>query len=361
MRAVALDVMSGDAGMAVAIAAARRIKSAQPGWDIILVGDKARIAAELARSGGKDGWRIHHADEVVSMQEAPARALRKRNTSMRQALQLVADGHADAAVSAGNTGVLMGLGVMVLRTIEGIPRPAIASFIPNRDPQKSCCMLDLGANVSCTPTMLHSFALMGAALVQTIKGKPRPRVGLLNIGEEHHKGSELLKEAAQLLQGDPHLNFAGNVEGYALYGEDSGGIDVIVCDGFSGNVALKVSEGLAKMITGMIKDAVRATPLFRLCAVLAYPLFSHLRRQLDPRRYNGASFLGLRGVVVKSHGNADEVGFAAAIETAIAEAQQGLPAAIARNLTGGGSAPAPAAARESEDSEAAVLPSVQHA
>lgn len=343
MPAVALDVMSGDAGPGIAIAAAQRCRRAHAGWQFILVGDEEKIRAELKKRGMEnEEWRIEHADEVVSMKELPTRAVRRRNTSMRRALELVAQGEAAAAVSAGNTGALMGLGVLVLRPIPGINRPAIASFVPNRDPQHSCCMLDLGANVKCSAPMLHDFALMGAALVQTVKNKKNPRVGLLNIGEEEHKGNEVLKEAAALLKNNPHINFIGNIEGYAMYSSGSDSVDVVVCDGFSGNVALKVSEGLAKMVREMIKDVLGENWLCRVCGVLATPLLLRLRKRFDHRQYNGASFLGLQGVVVKSHGNADEIGFAAAVQTAIEAAKQDLPGIIARNANFDADTPPPA-------------------
>ena len=350
MPVVALDVMSGDAGLNVAIAAARRSKIANASWQFTLVGDKARISDALSDIGeAASDWRIEHAAQEVSMREAPARALRRRDTSMRRALELVAQKEAVAAVSAGNTGALMGLGMLVLRPIEGIARPAIASFIPNRNPQHSCCMLDLGANVKCTAAMLRDFALMGSALVQALKNKSHPRVGLLNIGEEEYKGSDVLKEAGQLLANNPSINFIGNIEGYSVYSSGSDSVDVVVCDGFSGNVALKVSEGLAKMISGMLQDTLRETWHAKLCGLLAYPLLSKLRRRFDHRQYNGASFLGLQGVVVKSHGNADEIGFLAAIQTAIEAAKQDLPAIIAKSAAIGGGAAAAKQQAEAAD------------
>lgn len=362
MPGVALDVMSGDAGLRVALAAAQHCRTANPGWEFILVGDEALIRRELQRRGdAAENWRIQHASEVVSMQDSPTRAIRRRDTSMRHALQLVADKTAVAAVSAGNTGALMGLGVLLLRPIAGISRPAIASFIPNRDPQHSCCMLDLGANIKCSAAMLRDFALMGTALTQAVKNKAQPRVGLLNIGEEAHKGSEVLKEAAQLLHDHPHINFAGNIEGYAVYASGSESVDVVVCDGFSGNVALKVSESLAKMISSMLKDTLRETWLTKLCAVLALPLLRRLRQRFDHRQYNGASFLGLQGVVVKSHGNADEVGFAAAIQTAIEAAKQDVPGIIARTVAMADAPPppedaAPAAQHAASEQDATMAP-----
>lgn len=351
MPTVALDVMSGDAGVAAAVGAARLARRRNPQSRIVLVGDADEIARVL-RAEEEDAFEVRHAEDVVRMTDAPARAIRKRRSSMRRALEMVAAGEADAAVSAGNTGALMGLGVVVLGVIEGIARPAIASFIPNRREDNACCMLDLGANVKCTPAMLHDFAVMGAALTRAVRGKANPRIGLLNIGEESHKGGEALREAATLLEENPNLNFVGNVEGYAIYSQEADGVDVVVCDGFSGNVALKVSEGLARMMRGMLSDAVRASWLSRVCALLAMPLLRRVRRDFDPRRYNGACLLGLRGVVVKSHGNADRVALAAAIQVALDAAGEELPARIAEhagNIGGGGEAAAGEAAETAMD------------
>lgn len=355
MPVIALDVMSGDAGLQVAIDAACLIRSQNPDWEILLVGDENKIRPALKQidtTGCR--WQIIHADAVISMDDSPGQAVRRRNTSMRRTLELVAENKADAAVSAGNTGALMGLGVLILRPIEGISRPAIAAFMPNLNPKHACCMLDLGANATCTPEMLRDFALMGSALSHSVKKIPRPRVGLLNIGEEDHKGNQTLKQAAQLLRDNPAINFTGNVEGYAVYSND---VDVIVCDGFSGNVALKVSEGLAKMIAGIIRGTLQETIFARLSALLVYPLLAKLRRRLDHRRYNGASLLGLRNVVVKSHGNADKVAFAAAIQTAIAAVEQNLPAIIAQSSAGGKPPPAEAAAViEPSESDSQLTP-----
>ena len=329
MPTIALDVMSGDAGLQAAVDAACLARAKNLEWEILLVGDETKIRSALKQSSGSDSsWQVIHTEAVISMDDSPSQAVRRRGTSMRRALELVAEKKADAAVSAGNTGALMGLGVLILRPIKGISRPAIAAFMPNPNPRHSCCMLDLGANATCTPEMLRDFALMGTALAHSIKKVEQPRVGLLNIGEEDHKGNQMLKAAGELLRAHPAINFIGNVEGYAVYNNE---VDVIVCDGFSGNVALKVSEGLAQMISGIIRGTLQETILSRLGALLLYPLIAKLRRRLDHRQYNGASMLGLRNVVVKSHGNADKIAFAAAIQTAIAAVEQNLPAIIAKN------------------------------
>lgn len=324
MPTVAVDVMSGDDGCAPPIAAARTIKASDPDTDVILVGDE-----EVIKKHDTGELPVEHASGVIGMDELPARAIRRRHSSMRRALELVAEGRADAAISAGNTGALFGLGVLLLKVVEGISRPAIASFVPNRNATDSCCMLDLGANVECTPEMLRDFAIMGAALVRAVKKKTDPRVALLNIGEEVFKGNKLLLQATTLLQRESHLNFIGNAEGYDIYG---GGADVIVCDGFTGNVALKVSEGLAAMLTGMLKQAFSESAAARLCGIAALPVLNKLKRRIDHRQYNGACFLGLRGIVVKSHGHADAVAFAAAIRYAIDAARQDLPTIIGEYL-----------------------------
>ena len=333
MPTVAVDVMSGDADYDVRVAAALGIRSIFPGVEIILVGDSAAIKRRLATVGADKAVVVEHADEVVAMDELPMRAVRRRNTSMRRALDLVAEGRANAAVSAGNTGALLGLGVLVLKVIEGISRPAIASFVPNRNPDASCCLLDLGANAECTPEMLRDFALMGAALVKAVKKKDAPRVALLNIGEEDFKGNKLLLDAATLLKEmkkKKKLNFVGNAEGYDVYGDR---VDVIVCDGFTGNVALKVSEGLAAMLTAMLKEAFQENRTARLCGLFALPVLNKLKQRMDHRAYNGACFLGLRGVVVKSHGHADEKAFTAAIRYAIEASRQNLPTIISDSIS----------------------------
>ena len=264
------------------------------------------------------------------MDEPPAGAIRKRDSSMRRALELVANRQADAMVSAGNTGALLGLGVLVLRLVVGAARPAIASFVPNlRKPGDFSCMLDLGANVECDAEMLRQFGVMGAALARAVKGVSKPSVKLLNIGEEQFKGRDELKDAAAKLEKEPDLQFAGNMEGYDIY---RGEADVIVCDGFTGNIALKVSEGLAAMLSRKIRRAFRQTPLAVACGIAAWPVLKKLREEMDHRKYNGAFLLGLRGLVVKSHGNADAEAFSAAIQFAAQTGHKDLVGVIARGL-----------------------------
>jgi len=296
-----------------------------------LVGQQAALDAAIASLVRRDARRFGvlaqsdrvtrvYAEQVVGMDDPPAVALKtKRQSSMRLAFQAVADGQAQAAVSAGNTGALMAISRYVLKTLEGIDRPAIATAIPNRL-GGSTLMLDLGANVDCGPEHLFQFAVMGSALVAATRNTPSPSVGLLNVGEESIKGNEVVKQAAELLRAS-RLNFKGNVEGNDVY---RGAVDVVVCDGFVGNVFLKASEGLAQMLRAFLREEFGRSWLTRLSALLAWPVLNAFRRRVDHRRYNGASLLGLRGIVVKSHGSADILGFRCAIERAAEEARHGL-------------------------------------
>jgi glycerol-3-phosphate acyltransferase PlsX len=312
---VAIDCMGGDHGVPVTVPAALKFLAAEPGVSLLLVGRSAEI--EQLLPGARQRLEVVHADEVVEMHDPPATALRgKRNSSMRIAINLVKEGRADVAVSAGNTGALMAIARFVLKTLDGIDRPAIAGVIPNQA-GRATTMLDLGANVDCGPDHLLQFAVLGSALVAAIEETDRPTVGLLNIGEEVIKGNDIVKQAAELLRASP-LNFYGNVEGNDIY---KGTTDVVVCDGFVGNVALKSSEGLAHMLGGFMREEFKRDPLSRLMALAAYPVLSRFRRRVDPRRYNGASLLGLRGLVLKSHGSADELGFECALRRGYEEAR----------------------------------------
>jgi phosphate acyltransferase len=267
----------------------------------------------LATSGAvRDRTEVVHTDEVVAMDDPPAMALRgKRSSSMRIAVNLVKDGRADACVSAGNTGALMAISRFVLKTLDGIDRPAIATVLPNIKGGVTT-MLDLGANVDCSAEHLLEFAILGAALVAALQEKERPSIGLLNVGEEVIKGNDAVKRAGELLRASA-LNFHGNVEGDDIY---KGTTDVVVCDGFVGNVALKTSEGLAQMLATMVREEFTRSALAKAAAVVAYPVLKRFRRRVDHRQYNGASLLGLRGVVIKSHGSADAVAFGNAIGVA---------------------------------------------
>lgn len=313
--------MGGDHGPRVTVPAALDLLDRRPDASVILVGRSAEIAQELAKLGRNVDERmaVHEATEVVQMDEPPASALRnKRDSSMRVAIDLVKAGTAQCAVSAGNTGALMAISRFVLKMLPGVERPAIASFLPSQ--RGRTVMLDLGANVNCTPEHLLQFAVMGTALVRAIEHSERPSVGLLNIGEEDIKGNDVVKEAADLLRASS-LNFYGNVEGDDIY---KGTTDIVVCDGFVGNVALKTSEGLAQMLAAYLRQEFRRNLFTRVLALLALPVINRFKDRVDHRRYNGASLLGLRGIVVKSHGSADAFAFGFALQRACDEVQNGL-------------------------------------
>ncbi len=318
---IAIDCMGGDHGLDVTVPAAFGFMRAEPDAALLLVGRGAEIEARLAAAGElRSRIEVVHAEEIVAMDEPPAQALRgKRNSSMRVAVNMVKDGRADACVSAGNTGALMAISRFVLKTLDGIDRPAIATVIPNQRGGVTT-MLDLGANVDCTPEHLFQFALLGAALVAAVEEKERPSIGLLNIGEEVIKGNEVVKQAAELLRASA-LNFYGNVEGNDIF---KGTTDVVVCDGFVGNVALKTSEGLAQMLGGFIREEFTRNVFTRMAALIALPVLSRFKRRVDHRRYNGASLLGLRGIVIKSHGSADAYAFECAIRRGFEAARHRL-------------------------------------
>ncbi len=318
---LAIDAMGGDHGPHVTIPAALAALKRHEQLNIVLVGLADAIQVELKAHGAEQNprLRIHHASEVVTMDESPQSALKnKKDSSMRVAINLVKSGEANACVSAGNTGALMATARFVLKTLPGIDRPAIASTLPSRNGHTY--MLDLGANADCTPEHLLQFAIMGAMLVSCVEHKERPTVGLLNIGSEDIKGNEVVKQAGELLRAS-HLNFYGNVEGDDIY---KGTVDLVVCDGFVGNVVLKASEGLAHMMGGFLSREFKLNLLTKLSGLIALPVLRSFKRRLDPRRYNGASFLGLRGIVVKSHGGADSFAFGFAIDQAIEEASSGI-------------------------------------
>ncbi|WP_109014391.1 phosphate acyltransferase PlsX [Novimethylophilus kurashikiensis] len=318
---VAIDAMGGDHGPHVTIPAALQALKRHSEINIVLVGLAEAIEMELRSHGASVGprLRIHHASEVVAMDEQPQSALRnKKDSSMRVAINLVKSGEAHACVSAGNTGALMATARYVLKTLPGIDRPAIASTLPTL--HGKTYVLDLGANVDCTAEHLLQFGIMGAMLCSCVEHKPNPTVGLLNIGSEAIKGNEIVKEAGELLRGS-HLNFYGNVEGNDIY---KGTVDVVVCDGFVGNVALKASEGLAQMMRSFISQEFKRNLFTKLMGLAAMPVLNAFKRRVDHRRYNGASFLGLNGLVVKSHGSADSFAFGFAIDQAVEEASNGV-------------------------------------
>ncbi|MBI2744731.1 MAG: phosphate acyltransferase PlsX [Burkholderiales bacterium] len=319
MITIAVDCMGGDHGPRVTLAACRNFLDHHPDAELLLVGLPDRLSdANHARA------RVVPASEVVGMDDPIEVALRrKKDSSMRVAIEQVKAGAAQAAVSAGNTGALMAIARYVLKTMEGIDRPAIATQLPNAA-GGATTVLDLGANVDCTAEHLLQFAVMGSALVSVLRDDPNPSVGLLNIGEEVIKGSEVIKKAGELLRSAANsgdLNFYGNVEGNDIF---KGTTDIVVCDGFVGNVALKASEGLASMIGGFLKQGFSQSIFTKMAAIVAYPVLSSLKKKMDYRRYNGAALLGLRGLVFKSHGSADELAFEHALNRAYDAARNKL-------------------------------------
>lgn len=326
---VAIDCMGGDHGVHVTVPAALSVVRDDHDTSVILVGLSDAIERELERYRAEPNARtsVRHASQVVEMSEAPAAAMRaKKDSSMRVAVDLVEQGEAAACVSAGNTGALMAISRFVLGTLPGIDRPAIATILPSL--KGRTYILDLGANVNCTPEHLLQFGIMCSELVSSVEGKPRPTVGLLNIGAEDIKGNDQVKGAAELMRASD-LNFYGYVEGDDIY---KGTTDVVVCDGFVGNVALKTSEGLAQMLATYLREEFGRSVFSRLAGLLALPVINAFKDRVDHRRYNGASLLGLRGVVVKSHGSADAFGFGYAIRRAAEEARTGVLAHITARM-----------------------------
>ena len=326
---VAIDCMGGDHGPHVTVPAALDFIAREPGIDVVLVGLRDAIEAELRACGATAGARVrvHHASQVVNTDESVADALRKKkDSSMRVAVNLVKNGEADACASAGNTGALMAISRFVLKTLPGIERPALCSVLPTM--RGETYMLDLGANVDCTPENLLQFAVMGAMLVSAVEHRERPSVGLLNIGVEDIKGNDTVKRAAELLR-DSGLNYYGNVEGDDIF---RGTTDIVVCDGFVGNVALKASEGVAQMISHFLREEFSRNLLRRLAALAALPVINAFRLRMDHRRYSGASLLGLRGIVVKSHGSADAYAFGQAIRRAVEEVRNNVVQRISQRM-----------------------------
>jgi len=329
LATIALDAMGGDVGPDVVLPAAAQVVNSREDVHLILVGDKDRIEACARQHNISFGQRleIRHASEVVEMHDEPGLAIRKKkDSSMRVAINLVQDGIAQAVVSAGNTGALMGTAKFVLKTLPGIDRPAISTTIPSVTGHTH--MLDLGANVDCSAEHLFQFAIMGSVLAEAIDNVDRPRVGLLNIGKEAMKGNALTKQADALLQNAP-INYIGFVEGDDIY---NGRVDVVVCDGFVGNTSLKTSEGVAKMITHFMREEFNRSLRNKIIALIAMPVLNALRKRIDPRGYNGASMLGLQGIVIKSHGGADVFAYTRAIEIALLEIRKSVPQHIRERM-----------------------------
>ncbi|HUO82432.1 MAG TPA: phosphate acyltransferase PlsX [Gammaproteobacteria bacterium] len=326
---VALDAMSGDRGAEIVVPAAIAMLADDAQLRLILTGQPDVLTGMLGDALRRFGDRlaIEPAVQIVDMDEHPKDALRKKkDSSMRVALNLVRDGRAGACVSSGNTGALMATARFVLRTLPGIDRPAIISAVPSIGGHTH--MLDLGANADCTPEQLFQFAVMGTIVAADIHGLKRPRVGLLNIGAEDIKGNDRIREAARLLTRS-NLNYIGFVEGNDIF---LGTVDVVVTDGFTGNVSLKTMEGLAQFITAHMRAELSRTRRNRLLALVAMPMLKSLKSTLDTRRYNGASLVGLNGIVIKSHGDADVLAFRNAIRTAIVEIDKGVPRQISHLL-----------------------------
>ncbi|RZU37126.1 phosphate:acyl-[acyl carrier protein] acyltransferase [Fluviicoccus keumensis] len=326
---LAVDAMGGDHGPRVTVPASLSVLKTHPALNLVLVGQENLIRPLLARLTSEESSRVSilHTDEVVLMDDKVAVALRnKRNSSMRLAINLVHEGKAAACVSAGNTGALMAVSRFVLKTHAGIDRPAIMTALPTV--KGHCHMLDLGANVDSEAVHLLQFAQMGSLVASALDGIDRPRVGLLNIGEEEIKGNDLIKEANGLLK-DSGLNYIGYVEGDGVF---AGEADVVVCDGFVGNIALKTTEGVARMFGAFVKEEINRNLFTKLAGAIAIPIWNGLRQRMDPGRYNGASLVGLTGIVIKSHGSADQKSFANAIRVALKEVEKDIPSLIAGRL-----------------------------
>ncbi len=332
---LSVDAMGGDHGSVVTVPAAFRLLAKYPNVHLILVGKEEvlnqAIAAEKDSARFRERITIHHASEEVLMDELPSKALRyKKDSSMRVALNLVKDGIASACVSAGNTGALVATARFVLKTLPGIDRPAITTCLPTMNPDKSTIMLDLGANVDSKAPYLCQLAVMGTVLSSVIDNNSRPRVALLNIGSEEIKGNEQIKQAAQLLAKNTNINYVGFVEGDDLF---KGNVDVVVCDGFIGNIVLKTIEGALRLVVSCAKRNMARNLFTRVLAMLALPLLRSLSRDIDPGKYNGATLIGLQGVVVKSHGGANARVFFHALERAVVEAERNVPQVIRDELT----------------------------
>lgn len=328
---IAIDAMGGDHGLSVVVPACVRAVQNNPALKLLLVGDQRQVTKYLAKYDSSISKQISvvHASEMVSMDELPSHALRnKKDSSMRVAINLVKEGHAQACVSAGNTGALMATARFVLKTLPGIDRPAIIAELPTM--QGRTRVIDLGANIDSCAEHLFQFAVMGSALIQALDGKTAPKIGLLNIGVEEIKGNDQVKRTAHMLSECKLLNYVGYVEGEHFY---SGKVDLVVCDGFVGNVALKASEGLAKLMISVLKESFRQNWWAKLVGLMARPALLHLKKRMDPARYNGASLLGLNGIVVKSHGGASELAFQFAVEEAVLQVKNNVVELVRNQIT----------------------------
>ncbi len=328
-KRIAIDAMGGDHGPQVTVPAAKKALDAFPDLELVLVGLEDELNRQVQQHSlqGEKRLRVHHASEIVAMDESPAIALKKKkDSSMRVAINLVKQGEVDACISAGNTGALMATSKFVLKTIPGIDRPAICTSLPTVTGHTH--MLDLGANIDCSAEHLLQFALMGSVLAESVDENPQPSIGLLNIGSEAIKGNEVVKQASKLIE-QTSLNYAGFIEGDDIY---TGKVDVVVSDGFVGNVSLKTAEGLASLVNTVLKSEFKRNLFTKLAALIALPVLNRVRHTLDPRQYNGASLLGLNGIVIKSHGSADIDSFSNAIKIASIEIDKSVPARIGKEI-----------------------------
>jgi phosphate acyltransferase len=331
---ISIDCMGGDHGPSVTVPAAVSFINREPDAELILVGLEQAIHSELKKynAAGHPRLSVKNASEIVTMDDTLEAALRrKKDSSMRVAINLVKDGQAQACVSAGNTGALMAVSRYLLKTLPGVDRPAICTILPNQKDGPTY-MLDLGANVDCEPQHLHQFALMGSALVSAMEGKPKPTIGLLNVGEEDIKGNDIVKQTAALLRADHEkgiLNFYGNVEGNDIF---EGTTDIVVCDGFVGNVTLKAAEGLGRLFKSVFTAEFKSGPINMLGALIARGALKSISRRLNPSRYNGASLLGLRGLVFKSHGSEGVYGYEWAIKRAFDAARYDVLSRISKAI-----------------------------
>jgi glycerol-3-phosphate acyltransferase PlsX len=325
---IAIDSMGGDLGLRTTLPAVLQSLSRYPQLDIVLVGDSQQIGDAIKEGLGPDRLAIFHASQTVEMADKPAIVLRqKKDSSIRVAIDLLQQGEVQAVVSAGNTGALMTAGCYVLNTLPGVERPAICKAMPVSD---GCgYVLDLGANVDSSASQLYKFAQMGSAMCKAVNGVEEPKVALLNIGSEAIKGNEQVKRAAELMSSDQQLHYIGFIEANQLF---NGGFDVLVCDGFVGNVALKSCEGTASYIASLLKQELSNSWRVSLAAKVLKPVLKRIFQKLNPQQYNGASFLGLKGVVVKSHGNSNVDSFMCAIKQALFEVERNMLSSIERQL-----------------------------
>lgn len=331
--AIAIDAMGGDYGPGITVPATLRVAGEYPDVELVLVGDETALNNAVRHHAKQvpDNVSIRHASQIVEMDESPAQALKhKKDSSMRVALDLVKQQNARACISAGNTGALMGTARLVLKTLPKVARPAIMSAFPTYDESGEVQMLDLGANVDSHAEHLLQFAIMGSVAVSVLQGIDAPKIGLLNIGEEDIKGNSQVRQTAKLLAETPFLNYVGNIEGDDIF---SGRVDLVVSDGFTGNITLKAIEGTAKVTANFVKDSFNRNWWSRMIGAIARPILNRVKSRINPSRHNGANLLGLQGVVIKSHGGADSEAFAYALRKAILEAQVNLPQKISDQVS----------------------------